>query len=198
MRDGVFEIPLKLFVGALDQQLRLVRLANEWREVSQREPGNQLLPSRPDQQVDGLTSHFDKRPPREIRRNGSIELSLESNQRQGMPLPEAHGGVGVEIEDNVENRLRIAVEHRRREFDNPAPRPPVRREDGRGKPTEIASSGRADDRLPVRASRPAGTRHKTKATESSRSASRWALGSLRPRVSRSPQPLASTFPAREH
>ncbi len=115
MRDGVFEIPLKLFVGALDQQLRLVRLANEWREVSQREPGNQLLPSRPDQQVDGLTSHFDKRPPREIRRNGSIELSLESNQRQGMPLPEAHGGVCVEIEDNVENRLRIAVEHRRRE-----------------------------------------------------------------------------------
>ena len=90
MRDGVFEIPLKLFVAALDRQLRLVSLAKDWREVSQPEPGNQLLPSRPDQQVDGLTPHFDKRPPREIRRNRSIEPSLESNQRQSTPLPEAH------------------------------------------------------------------------------------------------------------
>src|SRR5271165_1581090 len=50
---------------------------------------------------------------------------------------------------------------------------------------------------PVRATPPAGRRHRTAVTGSSSIASRWAWGSLRPRVSRSPRPLASTLPARE-
>ncbi len=40
----------------------------------------------------------------------SIEIPLEPDQRQRMPLPEAHGWVGADIEDDVENELRVAVE----------------------------------------------------------------------------------------
>src|SRR5208282_5336630 len=35
MRDGVFQILLKLFVGALDQQLRVMSLPNERRDLGQ-------------------------------------------------------------------------------------------------------------------------------------------------------------------
>src|SRR5271157_5059400 len=49
--DGVFQILLKLFVGALDQQVRVVRLQNERREIGQPQARNQLLPSRPDQRL---------------------------------------------------------------------------------------------------------------------------------------------------
>ena len=49
MRDGVFQILLKFFVGALDQQLLAMSLPNKRREIGQRQAGNQLLPSRPDQ-----------------------------------------------------------------------------------------------------------------------------------------------------
>src|SRR5271165_1985285 len=110
MRDGVFQILLKFFVGALDQQLRLMSLPNERREIGQRHAGNQLLPSRPDQRLLVVTREFSKRLSREIRRNGSIEFSLDRNQRQRMPLPEANGSVGAAVEDDVENDPRVAVE----------------------------------------------------------------------------------------
>src|SRR5271157_1935109 len=109
MRDGVFQILLKFFVGALDQQLRLMSPPNKRREIGQRQPGNQLLPSRPDQRLLFVTRKFSKRLSREIRRNRSIEFSLLRNQRQRMPLPEANGPVGAAIEDDVENELRVAV-----------------------------------------------------------------------------------------
>src|SRR5271165_1758949 len=51
LRDGVFQILLKFFVGALDQKLRLMSLPNKRREIGQRQAGYQLLPSRPDQRL---------------------------------------------------------------------------------------------------------------------------------------------------
>ena len=113
MRDGVFQVLLKLFVGALDQQIRVMSLPNKRRELGQRQAGNKLLPSRPDQRLLFVTRKFPKRLSRKIRRNCSIEFALEPNQRQRMPLPEAHGWVGADIEDDVENDLRVAVEQRR-------------------------------------------------------------------------------------
>src|SRR5208282_4235094 len=113
MRDGVFQILLKFFVGALDQHVRVMSRPNKRREIGQRQAGYQLLPSRPDQRLLFVTRKSSKRLSRKIRRNHSIEFSLERNQRQRMPLPEANGSVGAAIEDDVENDMRVAVEQRR-------------------------------------------------------------------------------------
>src|SRR5271166_3193847 len=109
MRDGVFQILLKFFVGALDQHVRVMSLPNKRREIGQRQAGNQLLPSRPDQRLLFVTRKFSKRMSRKIRRNASIKFALERNQRQRVPLPEARGWVGAAIENDGENDLRVAV-----------------------------------------------------------------------------------------
>ena len=49
-------------------------------------------------------------PARSEAGNCSIEIPLKPDQRQRMPLPEAHGWVGADIEDDVENELRVAAE----------------------------------------------------------------------------------------
>ena len=49
MRDGIFQVLLKLFIGALDQQIRVMSLPNKGRELGQRQARNKLLPSGPDQ-----------------------------------------------------------------------------------------------------------------------------------------------------
>src|SRR5271165_2353939 len=110
MRDSVFQILLKLFVGALDQEVRVMRLPNQRREVGQAQARNQLLPSRPDQRLLFVTRKFPKRLSRKIRRDASIKFALERKDRQSVPLPEARGWVGAPIEDDVENDLRVAVE----------------------------------------------------------------------------------------
>src|SRR5277367_5808889 len=109
MRDGVFQVLLKLFIGALDQQIRVMSLPNKGRELGQRQARNKLLPSSPDQRL-LVRRKFLERLLRKIRCNRSIEIPLKPDQRQRMPLPEAHGWVGADIEDDVENELRVAVE----------------------------------------------------------------------------------------
>src|SRR5271157_504240 len=110
MRDGVFQVLLKLFIGALDQQIRVMSLPNKGRELGQRQARNKLLPSGPDQRLLFVRRKFPERLSRKIRCNRSIEIPLKPDQRQRMPLPEAHGWVGADIEDDVENELRVAVE----------------------------------------------------------------------------------------
>src|SRR5208282_2938525 len=110
MRGGVFQVLLKLFIGALDQQTRVMSLPKKGREPGQRQARNKLLPSNPDQRLLFIGQKFTERLSRKIRCNCSIEIPLKFDQRQRMPLPEAHGWVGADIEDDVENELRVAVE----------------------------------------------------------------------------------------
>ena len=84
-------------------------LPNKGRELGQRRARNKLLPSSPDQRL-LVRRKVPGRLLRKIRCNCSIEIPLKPDQRQRMPLPEAHGWVGADIEDYVENELRVAVE----------------------------------------------------------------------------------------
>ena len=99
MRDGVFQVLLKLFIGALDQQIRVMSLPNKGRELGQRQARNKLLPSSPDQRLLFVRRKLPECLSRKIRCNCSIEIPLKPDQRQRMPLPEAHGWVGADIED---------------------------------------------------------------------------------------------------
>jgi hypothetical protein len=108
MRDGVFQVLLKLFIGALDQQIRVMSLPNKGRELGQRQARNRLLPSSPDQRLLFVRRKLPECLSRKIRCNRSIEIPLKDDQRQRMALLEAHGWVGADIED-VEDELRIAV-----------------------------------------------------------------------------------------
>ncbi len=82
MRDGVFQVLLKLFIGALDQQIRVMSLPNKGRELGQRQARNKLLPSSPDQRLLFVRRKFPERLSRKIRCNCSIEIPLKFDQRQ--------------------------------------------------------------------------------------------------------------------
>ena len=102
MRDGVFQVLLKLFIGALDQQIRVMSLPTKGREVGQRQFQPRSTASR---QARGSRTPVAQNPLQLFDRD-----SPPPDRRQRMPLPEAHGWVGADIEDDVENELRVAVE----------------------------------------------------------------------------------------